>query len=306
MKRISIHLLLAVIFFSVLIFPGFTILGTTNGLLIWYRNLLPALLPFLLLTNIIIKSNALHTYNRLATPFIGRLFRVSKNGSFAVVTGFLCGYPMGAKVVRELYVTDKISNCEAKYLISFCNNTSPMFLIGYVSLEILGNSDYIFPVFFSVYSSAIITSCITRNFYKVDNNSYQPSNKEQFYFDFSILDDAIINSVEILVKIGGYVMIFSVLLQFFLSFSANFLPELAIFLPLLELTNGLKLCMEFSNSKFRVLYAIFLSSFGGFCSLAQTKSVLTGINIPLGTYFIQKIITAMMAVIIGYITIYYS
>lgn len=78
----------------------------------------------------------LHTCTSLDLPyhihFLCPLLGTSYYGTFAVLTGFLCGYPMGAKTTSDLLNVNKISRSEASYLLSFCNNTSPAFILSYV------------------------------------------------------------------------------------------------------------------------------------------------------------------------------
>ena len=70
----------------------------------------------------------------------------------------------GAKLTADLYYAGKISRQEAEYLLTFCNNPSPAFLItyvGHICLEgklhigflvgILFLSDMICMCFFSLY-----------------------------------------------------------------------------------------------------------------------------------------------------------
>lgn len=57
---------------------------------------------------------------------------LSGEGAYAFVLGLLCGYPMGAKLTADLYHAGKISRQESEYLLTFCNNPSPAFLVTYV------------------------------------------------------------------------------------------------------------------------------------------------------------------------------
>ena len=135
MKQKFLALLILACFFVFLTFPKQTLNGASQGLLLWFQIVLPTLLPFFVLTSLMIYSHAISLFNKLLGTWIGYIFRVSSHGSFAVICGFLCGYPVGAKVTVDLLNTKKITLSEAKYLLSFCNNTSPVFITSYIVLQ---------------------------------------------------------------------------------------------------------------------------------------------------------------------------
>lgn len=87
---------------------------------------------YMILINVLICTPALHWICRITSTFLCPLLGTSYYGTFAVLTGFLCGYPMGAKTTSDLLNVNKISRSEASYLLSFCNNTSPAFILSYV------------------------------------------------------------------------------------------------------------------------------------------------------------------------------
>ena len=134
-----------IIFFLMLFFPQTAICGASLGLMLWFQTVLPVLLPFLILTALLLKSNGFFLISRLVRPILRPLFGISDYGSFALLVGFLCGYPMGSKVTADLKREGKITVNEASYLLSFCNQTSPMFLISYIFYIHLKRPDLLFP-----------------------------------------------------------------------------------------------------------------------------------------------------------------
>ena len=108
--------------------------------------------------------------------------------------------------------------------------------------------------------------------------------------NFSVLESCILNSSETLVKVGGYLMIFSVLLAL-LELLPIRSPGFLLLKSSLEMTNGILLLSQ-SLSHPQVLYPLLLAltSFGGWCSVAQTQS-----GLKLSSYIIQKL-TAALAV----------
>ena len=145
MKNHFFQFFLILCFFVMLLFPSKVFEGAKSGLLLWFLTVLPTLFPFLLISRLLLDSCACSLLNKLLAPVISRLFGISAQGSFAFIVGFLCGYPMGAKITADLFHARQISKAEASYLLSFCNNTSPAFLIHYIVLGYFQNPRLIFP-----------------------------------------------------------------------------------------------------------------------------------------------------------------
>ena len=96
------------------------------------------------------------------------------------------------------------------------------------------------------------------------------------------------DSFENIVKVGGYIIIFSVFIRLLTKFSTD-IPAFFYLLPVLELTNGIIILFErFENIAVSYPLIIALTSFGGLCALAQTKSMIHSSGIPFIPYLIQK------------------
>ena len=119
-----------------------------------------------------------------------------------------------------------------------------------------------------------------------------PKTSEQEYTSAGLLDFVIMNSFETMAKLGGYILMFSILSAAISHFW--YLPAQGkyILLGLIEVTTGLHglLLSGFSYS-LRVLLALCMSAFGGFCIMAQTKSVL-GKELSLHPYASAKCMNA--------------
>ena len=133
-RKIMMFLLCGGILLFVL-FPEVVNRGAKTGLLLWFHTVLPALLPFMILSTFMVKENITGVVSRVAAPVFCRLFGVSRAGCYPVVIGLLSGYPVGARTVAQVYKQGLISRGEAQYILSFCNNASPMFVMEYIGLE---------------------------------------------------------------------------------------------------------------------------------------------------------------------------
>ena len=104
------------------------------------KSVLPSIFPFYVCANLLLNAPVcVRAANRLS-PVTQKLFGISGRGSFAILIGFVSGYPAGAKVTADLYKKHYITREEAMSLSAFTNNCGPLFIIGTVGTGMLGNS----------------------------------------------------------------------------------------------------------------------------------------------------------------------
>lgn len=305
MKHFPAGIFVTALFAAMLIFPQAVFSGAEEGLLLWFRIIFPTLFPFLVVTSLLLSSGGLNLITRLFGGLFRRIFRVTQNGAFAVLAGFLCGYPMGAKVTADLLRAEKISDREARYLLSFCNNTSPVFIINFIVWKTFGDERLMLPTLLILIGSPVLMSFIFRRIYLKGRHPFpEPSaalKEKKTRFDFSVLDSCMMNSFEAIVKVGGYIILFSVLLSLLeeLSGQNSILMAAA---PALEVTNGiLLLSSSVSDPGLRYAAVLGLTSFGGLCSAAQTQCMLEGTGLSVIPYIIQKLTTAAAASLLSFI-----
>ena len=308
MKRRFFKVLIIGMFGLMLVFPKPVFKGASAGILLWFNIVLPTLLPFIILSNLLIGTNAASLIARITGPLFCRLFRVSGYGSYAVLTGFMCGYPMGSKVTADLLKGGYISREEGRYLLSFCNNTSPMFIISYVIWQNLKEESLTLPAILILTVSPCICSFLFRRYYHIsghpDGQGFQvPSPKAT---SAGVVDDSIMNGFVTITKVGGYIMLFSVLLALAELIPLHH-PALALAaLPSLEITNGIPmLCQSCSDPGLCFILTMGLTSFGGWCSVAQTRCMVQEAGLPIFPYIIEKLITAGVTSLLacGYIVL---
>ena len=112
--------------------PALSLQFASRGLLLWFDKMIPTLLPFMILSGTMIRMNLTHKCVRLFHPLFHFLYGTSPNGTYTILMGFLCGFPMGARIVGELIEADKLTKEEGSLLLSFCNNIGPVYFISFV------------------------------------------------------------------------------------------------------------------------------------------------------------------------------
>ena len=304
MKRNLAGAGIVLLFAFMLMSPKAVFNGASEGLLLWFQIILPTLLPFIMITNLLVYTDSIHYISRIFGRLLSCIFKVSENGSFAVIAGFLCGYPMGAKVAADLIIGGYITEGEGKYLLSFCNNTSPVFIMNFIIWKTLGREELLIPSIFILLGTPMLLSFVFRRFYLKEEKYFCNQKKEtrnRKKWNFQVVDTCIMDGFETITKVGGYIIVFSVILSLFQSLPLK--PMLLqILLPSLEVTNGIAIIGK-SKVIFDLQYPaiIGLTSFGGFCAAAQTQCMIQKTNISIFPYIIEKLVTAVVASIIAFL-----
>ena len=108
-------------FFLLILFPKISVEGARQGLILWGLTLVPTLLPFFIVTKSILQWKI---PGNLLLPY---LFFV----------GYFCGYPTGAVIVNQLYLSGALTKKQSNLFICFCNHASPAFLFNFGILGFL-------------------------------------------------------------------------------------------------------------------------------------------------------------------------
>lgn len=288
---------------AMILFPAASFEGATSGLLLWFHNVLPTLLPFIIISNLMIRLNIASKISSLFYPILGKLFRVSKEGCYPIIIGFLSGIPMGAKSTSDLTAQGKIKVPEGNFLITMCNNASPMFIIGYIAISQLKLPRIKYPLFVIIYCSAIISAMLCRYLLRntkqmqpdvitadSGNSLYQKEIKP-IRFSFEILDSSIMNGFEVITKVGGYIILFSIIAQIIHQIGPNTGFYKAFLMGIAEITTGInQICKSAIATNTKIVLVAVLTSFGGLSGMAQTKSVLGSTRLSLQYYLIAKLI----------------
>ena len=133
----------------------------TLGLELWFKKMIPALLPFMILSGVMVRLKLTEKMSMALFPLLGPVYRVRKNVVYCMMLGFLCGFPMGAKVTSELLERGMLTEKEASYLLAFCNNIGPVYFCSFV-LPLLGRR-LTLPYLFGMYGIPLLYGLLLRH-----------------------------------------------------------------------------------------------------------------------------------------------
>ena len=123
---------------GLLLAPQAAASGALQGLRACAVRVIPALLPFFVVSRML-TALPLPTPGRRKDRLFRALFGVRAACLPALLTGLLGGYPAGAAAVTELYRAGALSKAEAERALCFCNNSGPGFFAGLIGTAVLGD-----------------------------------------------------------------------------------------------------------------------------------------------------------------------
>lgn len=295
----------------------------------WADSVLPALLPFFIATELLSYTNIIASLGKFLNRFMRPLFNVPGEGAFAFIMGIISGYPVGAKIVTKFREDNICTKEEGERLLAFTNNSGPLFIVGTVGISLIGDTK-IGILLLCTHIFACITVGLIFRFWKCNgksgsrNSFVEKTNTSVKNVSFSnlgeVLTISIMNSINTIVMIGGFVVLFSVIVSILQN--SNVLELTAIFIQpifnffniphdfcvgfltgIIELTNGIKDITSITTRNFSIVIVLcaFLLGFGGISVLLQVFSIVSKSDISIKPYIFGKILHGTFAAIYTYL-----
>lgn len=309
-KKAPLTFIIIVLMSLLLLFPNLCLQSAQNGLLLWFNKVLPSLLPFMIFINILIPLDGLKKLIGLSSPLSRKLWHLPGQSFFAFIIGFIAGYPMGAKVVKTLYLDHKLTKEEAELTLCFSNNCGPLFIIGTVGTAMLSSTSIGYFLFLIHFLSAVIMSVLTTR----NGTRYSMATKGVPHSDpqlplSSLLNQGVMNAMDTIVCVGGYIIFFSVIIAL-LTKTPFALALIHLIFPsstasslftgtlsgVLELSNGTHILSLMTPFSIYVLALIAATiGFGGLCVYFQTLYVLEDCLLSTKAYLLSKSIQGLIS-----------
>lgn len=295
-RNILLKYLVLAVFAAMIFNPTVTLEGAKSGLLLWFNVIIPSLLPAIIISNIIISVYGPSFKN----PYL-----------YIVFAGLFCGYPLGAATSVQISSMNSYYNKRQKnalqLLLAASNNSSPMFITNFVIFTTLNAKSDILKLLLSIYIPIISIILIAFFMLYSANEATKYTTKTTFVkrLNLKAVDISIMNGFEIVTKLGGYIILFSILATF-----VQYIPihnELlkCMVSGLIEITTGIHMIgnASFSLSLKEVLCCMSIA-FGGMSCISQTQSVIRNSFFSIKKYIYHKVLITILTFVTSIVFIY--
>ena len=327
-KNLVLIIVVSFLVVCIVLYPQEVFESAKDGIDTWFNIVFPALLPFFIGAELLVELGIIRFIGILLEPLLRPIFSVSGEGSFVFAMSITSGYPMGIKLATELRNEGIFTKIEAQRILSFCSTSGPLFMIGAVAIGMFKSIQLGIIISVSHYLGAITTGIIFR-FYKfkstpkpkLKNNNIINSAVRELWRIIqknniplgTILGSAVKKSIETLLMIGGFIILFSVIIRLltvlgFIAFISNaiYLSGIspytkdinqAVISGLFEVTTGCKMLSQVQSISFvhQAILCTFIISWSGFSIHAQAASFISNTDLSIGVYLLSKILHAILS-----------
>lgn len=282
-----------------------TVAYARQGLLVWFQTMIPTLLPFMILTSMSIQLKVHRSIVKVAVPVFQRIYQINTDGIYCIVFGFLCGFPMGARIVAQLQEKGYLSKEEGSYLLSFCNNIGPIYFTSIVLTGI--RSSYHGAALLGMYGIPLLYGIVLRHtLYRhmhittlpPTGSTGEDSEKSQDSSLFLAMDDSITSALQGITMLGGYMIFFNLCTSIpthILSHISNAESILLFVNCFLEISSGIQNVLSAQlPTTLQETMLLSMVMLGGISCLAQTISCIRNIKISVFPYCIHKILQSIL------------
>ena len=265
---------------GLLLAPQAAASGALQGLRACGTRVIPALLPFFVVSRML-TALSLPTPGRRADRLFRALFGVRAACLPALLTGLLGGYPAGAAAVTELYRAGALSKAEAERALCFCNNSGPGFFAGLIGAAVLGD---------------VRRGLILYGLHAL--SALRTARREKPVLS-SLLPEAVQGSCAALLQVSGLIVFFSSMLAVLraaglTALLPNRLAE-ALACGALELSSGILLL---SGPGAEAACAL-LMGWGGLCVHFQAMSLWQTAGLRPHGYFSAKLLHGLLSAVLA-------
>lgn len=320
-KEINLYRVLILLSFAGVIFcPSIAFKGTLAGLKLWATVVLPGLFPALIITSCILT-----------------LFPMNQAVSYLYVmgAGLFCGFPVGSILCGQLHVKNR-SEIICDKIMAYCNLSSPSFIMNYIIFSsIAGRFStmksllciYLPVLELYLYSFIRYRKEIFFSNQKVSNKqaddrvhevraasiSNYAGNKTSEPIKYqsvknkiiTLFDTSIWSSIKSMLKLGGYITVFSCLAAYINQIPLKNPVISAVICGITEITNGIYLCSKLSiDIRLIVLLIVVINAFGGFSTLMQTAGMTAGSGLSIKKYIYHKLALTIVTLVNALVIIY--
>lgn len=216
---------------AMVIYPKDAFDSAIMGLNLWWNVVFPSLLPFFILSEILMGIGVVHFIGVLLEPLMRPIFNVPGVGAFAMSMGLASGYPMDAVITCRFRKNQLCTAVEAERLLSFTNTADPLFMFGAVAVGMFGMPELGATIALSHYISSFLVGVAFR-FHGRSRDSYiadapiaksniiirafralYKARQEDKRSAGELLGDAVKSSMNTIILIGGFIIVFSVFIR---------------------------------------------------------------------------------------------
>ncbi len=283
--------------------PAKYISKSLDGISAWAMSVLPSVLPFMFFTKVLSSLDCMQSFTHPFSAVGKTLFKSPPISFYTFLMAIMSGYPVGSKMVADLFLQGKITREDAFKMTSFCSTSGPMFIIGAVGIGMFKNQTIGYILFISHVLGAILNGILFGRLKLRQNNSLQDESPlpqdQNFAQKKSDISEIVLNSTLAILSVGCIITIFFIVIECF-SPLLSLLPDTLRFFVegVIEITKGCVDISSLQNLNLATILCSFVISFGGISTVLQSLTMLSSIKMPARFFILQKFCHAIFSTLV--------
>ena len=286
--------------------PDYYLQSARRGLSLFATSVLPSLFPFYFCSLLLTYMGAVGAISKAGAKGVKLLYNAPKESAYVLFLSLLCGYPVGASTIYELYSVGAISSKDAKSICAFCSTSGPIFMIGTIGGAIFSNQKVGAIVLVAHYLGALLNGLIYRK-RKSDATAHAFSTPADVD---GLLSKAISKATINMLYVGGYIVICGMIadtlelvgIRGALSgLNSASEPMLSCIYSLIEMTRASIECSKCDNLQLAVALCTGAVSLGGLSVTLQSYTFLSKCGVGFFELILKKATQCALSFVIAYL-----
>ena len=193
--------------------PYVAVGSVRRGMELCAKRLIPSLFPFMIVSELIIRSELSRAIGKLISPLSKKFFGMSGEAGCAFLLGSLFGFPIGAVMGNKLYERGRLCHIELCRLLCFSSNPGAAFTVLTLGAEHLGSLSCGVLLYLSTCGTAILIGVLSKHFFRESKkHSYTQSGEDipcQTEPLARLFTDAVRASTLSMLYVCGFIVFFS-------------------------------------------------------------------------------------------------
>ncbi|MEK6992428.1 nucleoside recognition domain-containing protein [Paenibacillus sp. FSL K6-1566] len=295
--------------------------ATLQALKLWWNIVFPALLPFLVLVEILMAYGFAHGAGVLLDPLMRKLFKLPGSGGWVLITGMTAGFPAGAQAAASMHRQGDLGPGEAGRLAAMAHFCNPMTILVVIGTGLLHQPAAGYLLLIVHWLTGLLAAWLFSLFRKTPHgrNDVAKPNKPARQGSLlkraaaaaleahkrdgrsfgRLLGDSVTRSVQTLMMAGGFILLFAVLTR---VLSENVLPLLPSYFTsgLLEihLASASISSSAFTNSAMQLAVLSAVLAWSGISAQLQSLSLMRDAGLSWSYFILKRIVHSLLAFLV--------
>ena len=266
----------------------------TNGISLCLTTVIPSLFPFMILTELLLSCGFAEWFGKYLGSPIAALFGITKQSATAVFLGFVCGFPVGARMAVGLYDRNVIDKKECERLLGFCNLPSIAFLVSVVGSSLYQSKRFGIFLWLTCMVSAALVGICTR---KKEAPLKKAPPLAHPSVGVSSVTLAVTSASTAMISVCAYILFFGTVLGCLSHVLDRFEvpPTLRLLLyGFFEMTSGVTAAADFSGRTISAVLCALTVGWSGLSVHLQLMTICDGRGLSYRSYFIMRTAQAVI------------